>query len=123
MGAMRVEAADGLIKQLAGLPCNGIGRVADLVWCGSGTWCRGVTIKGRLVEQPEFALHIQCHSRITLGEKLLIATLDLYEPADDDDPGKPPLPERRSSMTGLLRSTLAICLPKWSGQAARARRH
>jgi hypothetical protein len=64
---------------LIGLKSGSAGRAANLFWIGFGDLI-SITRKGETLETEEYALHIQCSWRITLGNKIVVASKDLYVP-------------------------------------------
>jgi hypothetical protein len=60
-------------------------RAADLAAFQFGERRASTTYKGEPCEIGEYALHVQCGWRITQNEKVVVASRDLYYPADYDE--------------------------------------
>jgi hypothetical protein len=72
---------------LAGKECWGWGRAADLASFQIGQQRTVIDDKGKTKTVGQFALHIQCPWRIVQGEKLIVASGDLYYKPDESAPG------------------------------------
>lgn len=68
------------LQHLVNFSLSGTSRAADME-CLKFTGKRSGDKKEQL---PGFALHLQCIWRITSDQTLLVGSLDLYEPADDN---------------------------------------
>jgi len=60
-------------------------RAADLAAFQFGNRRASTTYRGEPCEIGEYALHVQCGWRIVRHEKVLVASRDLYYPADYDE--------------------------------------
>jgi hypothetical protein len=58
------------------------GRASDLQWFHFGTPRMVKDYKGGFKEVGEYALHIQCHWRICLKDKVIVASRDRFYPKD-----------------------------------------
>jgi hypothetical protein len=65
--------------KLVGLKLQYAGRASNLFWMGFGDIVE-IIRRGRTEETAEYALHIQCSWRITLGNKIVVASRDFYSP-------------------------------------------
>jgi len=72
------------IQNMIGQTVNSIGRVADMCWLNMGDLVETETIMGKRTA-GEFALHLQCPWRITLGKNIIICSSDIYLPTSDQD--------------------------------------
>ena len=78
---MREEIKTELGK-LNGLKLQYAGRASNLFWLGFGEMVLVTRRKG--TEQlAEYSLHIQCAWRITIDNKILVASRDFYHPRSD----------------------------------------
>jgi hypothetical protein len=72
------------ISALVGLPLWAVGRAADLAWFEFGDR-RTVLGKEQLV--GDYALHIQCPWRMTLGDKIITGRGDIFcTPEESEEP-------------------------------------
>lgn len=76
-----IEVELGKIK---GLKLQYAGRSSDLFWLGFGEIVQ-IIRRGRTEETAEYALHIQCSWRITLDNKIVVASGDFYSPNSEWD--------------------------------------
>ncbi len=67
------------LGKLVGLKLQYAERACDLFWLGFGDIVQ-IIRRGRTEETAEYALHIQCSWRITLGNKIVVASRDFYYP-------------------------------------------
>ena len=65
--------------KLVGLKLQYAGRASNLFWLGFWDIVQ-IVRRGRTEETAEYALHIQCSWRITLGNKIVVASRDFYTP-------------------------------------------
>jgi hypothetical protein len=74
------------IGKLVGLKMQYAGRASNLFWLGFGDIFQ-LNRRGKIEETAEYALHIQCSWRITLNNKIIVASRDFYSPNSkwDDD--------------------------------------
>lgn len=73
--------------QFVGMECWGWGRAADLASFQIGQQRTVVDSRGKEKTVGQFALHIQCPWRIVQGEKLVVASGDLYYRPDGSAAG------------------------------------
>lgn len=66
-------------KILEGKKLESIGRVGSMCWIGFGEIIRGKNIEGKVIDKPEYALHLQCPWRIKNHNTILLASNDIYE--------------------------------------------
>ncbi len=75
---------DEQVRRLVGLPLRYWGRAADMATLGFGEIVNRESSsprsRGKLVEVPEFALHIQCHWRIVRDGGILVGYADWQWP-------------------------------------------
>lgn len=72
------------LDKINGLKLQYAGRSSDLFWLGFGEIVQ-ISRRGRTVETAECALHIQCSWRITLYNKIVVASRDIYTPNSEWD--------------------------------------
>ena len=65
------------------------GRAADLLWLHFGQRRMVKDYRGNPKEVGEYALHLQCAWRIVQGDKVIVASRDLYYPAGSSTPEVP----------------------------------
>jgi hypothetical protein len=70
------------IGKLVDLKLQFAGRASNLFWLGFGDII-SVNRRGKTEETAEYALHIQCSWRITLDNKIVVASRDFYSPRSD----------------------------------------
>jgi len=70
------------VDKLVGLELQYAGRASNLFWIGFGDMIQ-ITKRGKIEKTAEFALHIQCSWRITSGNKIVVASRDIYSPHSD----------------------------------------
>ncbi|MDE5054037.1 hypothetical protein NDK25_17520, partial [Niallia taxi] len=73
------EKIKSQLVRLVGLKFQYAGRTSNLFWLGIGDLVK-INRRGRIEETAEYALHIQCSWRITLGNKIIVASRDFYSP-------------------------------------------
>lgn len=73
------EEIKSQVEKLVGLKLQYAGRASNLFWLGFGDIVQ-IVRRGRTEETAEYALHIQCSWRITLGNKIVVASRDFYTP-------------------------------------------
>ncbi|QFT89219.1 hypothetical protein FIU87_11220 [Bacillus sp. THAF10] len=73
------EEIKSQIGKLVGLKLQYAGRASNLFWLGFGDIVQ-IVRRSRTEETAEYALHIQCSWRITLGNKIVVASRDFYTP-------------------------------------------
>ncbi|MCT2347612.1 hypothetical protein M4D71_26045 [Niallia taxi] len=73
------EKIKSQLVRLVGLKLQYAGRTSNLFWLGIGDLVK-INRRGRIEETAEYALHIQCSWRITLGNKIIVASRDFYSP-------------------------------------------
>ncbi|MFJ7730129.1 hypothetical protein ACIQXV_29105 [Neobacillus sp. NPDC097160] len=73
------EEIKSQLGRLMGLKLQYAGRASNLFWLGFGDIVQ-IIRRGRTEETAEYALHIQCSWRITLGNKIVVASRDFYSP-------------------------------------------
>jgi hypothetical protein len=73
------EEIKSQVGKLVGLKLQYAGRASNLFWLGFGDIVQ-IIRRGRTEETAEYALHIQCSWRITLGNKIVVASRDFYSP-------------------------------------------
>lgn len=69
------------LSALIGMPLWAAGRAADLAWFHFGQRRTVKDFRGNPKEVGEFALHLQCAWRIVQGDRVVVASRDLYYPA------------------------------------------
>lgn len=77
------------IEKLVGLKMQHAGRASNLFWLGFGDIVE-VNRRGKIEETAEYVLHIQCSWRITMDNKIIVASRDFYSPNskwDDENDG------------------------------------
>jgi hypothetical protein len=79
------KAASALI----GMPLWAAGRAADLAWFQFGQRHTVTDSRSNPKEVGEYALHLQCAWRIVQGERITVASRDLYYPAGSVTPEVP----------------------------------
>lgn len=72
------------LGKLAGLKLQDAGRASNLFWLGFGDIIQ-IIRRGKTLETAEYALHIQCAWRITLKNKIAVASRDFYSPSSEWD--------------------------------------
>ena len=72
------------LGKLVGLKLQDTGRASNLFWLGFGDIIQ-IVRRGKNQESAEYALHIQCSWRITLNNKIVIASRDFYSPSSEWD--------------------------------------
>lgn len=72
------------LNKITGLKLQYIGRSSDLFWLGFGEIVQ-INRRGRTEETAEYTLHIQCSWRITLHNKIVVASRDVYVPNSEWD--------------------------------------
>ncbi|KZE64271.1 hypothetical protein AWM68_14370 [Fictibacillus phosphorivorans] len=70
------------LDKLNGLKLQYAGRSSDLLWLGFGEIVQ-ISRRGRTEETAEYALHIQCSWKITLNNKIVVASRDIYAPSSE----------------------------------------
>ncbi|WP_224771222.1 hypothetical protein [Metabacillus idriensis] len=78
------EAIEVELGKIMGLKLQYAGRSSDLFWLGFGEIVQ-IIRRGRAEETAEYALHIQCSWRITLDNKIVLASGDFYSPNSEWD--------------------------------------
>jgi len=77
------EQIEQHLQQLVGLGLTTTTRAANMECLKFGTLL-DTNKAGQEIEIGEFALHLQCPWRFTSKTKILIGSLDLYEPVDEN---------------------------------------
>jgi hypothetical protein len=72
------------LGKLVGLKLQYAGRASNLLWMGFGDIVK-IIRRGRTEETAEYALNIQCSWRISLGNKIVVASRDFYSPSSEWD--------------------------------------
>ncbi|WP_043932781.1 hypothetical protein [Bacillus sp. EB01] len=72
------------LRDFIGLRLRLAGRASNLFWLGFGDIIT-LTRRGESQNTAEFALHIECSWRITIGNKIFIASRDFYVPSSSYD--------------------------------------
>ncbi|MEH7484431.1 hypothetical protein V7157_25840 [Neobacillus drentensis] len=72
------------LGKLVGLKLQYAGRASNLFWLGFGDIVE-IIRRGRTEATTEYALHIQCSWRISLGNKIVVASRDFYSPSSEWD--------------------------------------
>ena len=72
------------LSKLVGLKLQDLGRASNLFWLGFGDIIQ-IIRRGRSQESAEYALHIQCSWRITLNNKIVVASRDFYSTGSEWD--------------------------------------
>jgi hypothetical protein len=67
------------LDKLVDLKLQDAGRASNLFWLGFGDIIQ-IIRRGKTQESAEYVLHIQCSWRITLKNKIVIASKDFYSP-------------------------------------------
>ncbi len=67
-----------------------LSRVADLAWFEFGQRRRVSGFKGNVKEVGEYALHVVCAWRITLGDRVIVGRGDIFRPTEEIDEPTPP---------------------------------
>jgi hypothetical protein len=75
---------------LVGLPLWGLGRAVDLTWFEFGSRRTVKGWKGVEKEVGDYALHVQCAWRITLGDKIVTGRGDIFCTPQETDEPRPP---------------------------------
>lgn len=70
------------LGKLMGLKLQDAGRASNLFWLGFGDIIQ-IVRRGKIQESAEYALHIQCSWRITLNNKIVVASRDFYSPSSE----------------------------------------
>ena len=70
------------LGKLVGLKLQDVGRASNLFWLGFGDIIQ-IIRRGKTQETAEYALHIQCSWRITLNDKIVVASRDFYSPSSE----------------------------------------
>jgi hypothetical protein len=78
------EEINSQIGKLVGLKLQYAGRASSLFWLGFGDIIQ-INRRGKIQETAEYALHIQCSWRITLNNKIVVASRDFYSPCSGWD--------------------------------------
>jgi hypothetical protein len=68
------------------MPLWAAGRASDLAWFHFGQRRTVTDSRGDSKEVGEYALHLQCAWRIVQGEKIIVASRDLYYPTGSVTP-------------------------------------
>jgi hypothetical protein len=76
-----IETELGKIK---GLKLQYAGRSSNIFWLGFGELVQ-IIKRGKTEETAEYALHLQCSWRITLENKIVVASRDFYFPNSEWD--------------------------------------
>ncbi|WP_227936450.1 hypothetical protein [Alkalihalobacillus deserti] len=71
-----------IISELVGLKLQDAGRSSNLFSLGFGEITQ-IVRRGETQELAEYALHIQCSWRITLNNKIVVASRDFYSPSSE----------------------------------------
>jgi len=79
------EEVQKAIAPLIGQPLWALGRAVDLAWFEFGRRRTVTGWKGETREVGDYALHVQCAWRITLGEKVLVGRGDIFCPPEETD--------------------------------------
>ena len=94
---------------LVGKPLWTCRRAGDMATFQFGSRVKTLDLKGDPAEVGEYALHVQCAWRIARGDRVAVASRDLYYPADcGEDEDVPPEfdwdhnPNRRDRLIGVL---------------------
>lgn len=72
------------LGKLVGLKLQDAGRASNLFWLGFGDMFP-IIRRGKTKVSAEYALHIQCSWRITLNNKIVVASRDFYSPSSEWD--------------------------------------
>ncbi|MEK4487111.1 hypothetical protein MHH81_16310 [Psychrobacillus sp. FSL H8-0484] len=78
------EEIKSQVGKLVGLKLQYAGRASNLFWLGFGDIIQ-INRRGRTEETAEYALHIQCSWRISLDNKIVVASRDFYSPSSEWD--------------------------------------
>lgn len=73
-----------MLSKLLNRPFNCISRAADMLCLFLGEDYEFTAFDGRTVEVAEFSLHLQTQWRFCEGDKILLASRDIYEPYSND---------------------------------------
>ncbi len=84
------EEIQQAISVLVGQPLWALGRAADLAWFEFGQRRTVTGFKGDVREVGDYALHVVCAWRITLGDRVIVGRADIFRPPDEIDEPKPP---------------------------------
>lgn len=71
-----------IIEILIGQTVNSIGRAADMCWISFGDLVEIENHRGKR-KVGKFALHLECPWRITDGSKILLSSIDMFEPSSN----------------------------------------
>src|SRR5271165_5636249 len=75
------------VSALVGAPLWSLGRAADLAWFEFGSRRTVKDRKGKGKEVGDYALHVQCAWRITLGNSIVIGRGDIFcTPEESNEP-------------------------------------
>lgn len=94
------EEIKSQIGKLVGLKLQYAGRASNLFWLGFGDIVQ-IVRRSRTEETAEYALHIQCSWRITLGNKIVVASRDFYTPYSQ-------WVEKMRISTGIYKATIDL---------------
>lgn len=78
------DAIQRAAEALVGKPVWKCTRAADMACFQFGAHRQVTNSRGETVEVGEYALHLQCPWRITKGDQVVIAALDVYKPREDN---------------------------------------
>jgi hypothetical protein len=67
------------VEKIVGLKLQCAGRASNLFWLGFGDIVE-IIRRGKTEKTAEYALHIECSWRITLDNKIFVASRDFYSP-------------------------------------------
>jgi hypothetical protein len=67
------------LSKLIGTKLQCVGRASNLLWLGLGDVIQ-ISRRGKVEEGTEYAIHVQCTWRITLDNKIIVASRDFYSP-------------------------------------------
>jgi hypothetical protein len=81
---MKAEIESALAV-LVGKPLWSCGRAADMATFAFGERKNAKTRKGDFRHVGEYALHLQCAWRITQGDKVVVGSMDVYYPPDENE--------------------------------------
>ena len=79
------EEIQKAISVLVGQPLWALGRAVDLAWFEFGQHRTVTGWKNETKEVGDYALHVQCAWRITLGDKVLVGRGDIFRPPEESD--------------------------------------
>jgi hypothetical protein len=75
------------IDVLVGLPLWSLGRAANMAWFEFGARRTVTGFRGDTKEVGDYALHVQCAWRIIQGDRIVVASRDIYcMPEEIDEP-------------------------------------